>query len=56
MPTNPQTTLTRQQIEECRSAIIAMVMLIPEKGMTKIAAINELCNLAVLGLKFKRKP
>ena len=51
----PDTTLTRQQIEDCRVALIQMLTLVnPKKAINKAPAINELCNLAQLGLKFRR--
>jgi len=55
-PESVTTTLTKRQIEDCREAIIALAMINPEKGMRKIGAINELCNLAQLRLKFRRAP
>lgn len=48
------TTLTSEQIEECRVGLIQMItMLSPKKSLKKAPAINELCNLAQLGLNVR---
>lgn len=41
-----KTTLTKRNIDDCRSAFIQFVMLDPLKGINKVGTINELCDLA----------